>query len=76
LAQPLGITYPGAFYHAAARGNEGRNIFLSQADCCRRICLSLSDESLYNGFCDDSPDLLIKTRGRPQESQKNGSNDP
>lgn len=32
MARPLRITYPGAFYHVTARGNERKKIFLSQAD--------------------------------------------
>jgi len=32
MSRPLRIAYPGAFYHVAARGNERRKIFLSQAD--------------------------------------------
>jgi putative transposase len=32
MARPLRITYPGAFYHVTARGNERRKIFLSRGD--------------------------------------------
>ena len=35
MARPLRITYPGAFYHVTARGNERKKIFLSQADCAK-----------------------------------------
>jgi putative transposase len=32
MARPLRIEYAGAFYHVTARGNERKNIFLSEAD--------------------------------------------
>jgi putative transposase len=35
MARPLRITFPGAFYHITARGNERKKIFLSQADCTK-----------------------------------------
>ena len=32
MARPLRITYPGAFYHATSRGNEGKVIFRNKRD--------------------------------------------
>ncbi|MDP3788793.1 MAG: transposase [Candidatus Omnitrophota bacterium] len=32
MARPLRIEYPGAFYHVIQRGNEKKNIFLSEQD--------------------------------------------
>jgi len=32
MARPLRIEYPGAFYHIVQRGNEKKNIFLSERD--------------------------------------------
>lgn len=32
MARPLRISYPGAFYHITARGNERKNIFLTDRD--------------------------------------------
>jgi REP element-mobilizing transposase RayT len=32
MARPLRIAFEGAFYHVTARGNEGKNIFLSHKD--------------------------------------------
>ena len=32
MARPLRITYPGAFYHVASRGNERKAIFKSMRD--------------------------------------------
>ena len=32
MARPLRITYPGAFYHVTARGNERKAVFKSTGD--------------------------------------------
>lgn len=32
MARALRVEYPGAFYHAASRGNERKNVFLSARD--------------------------------------------
>ena len=32
MARPLRITYPGAYYHVTARGNEQKDVFRSKAD--------------------------------------------
>ena len=30
MARPLRIEYPGAFYHVTSRGNETKDVFISQ----------------------------------------------
>ena len=32
MARPLGIEYPGAFYHITSRGNELKDVFKGQED--------------------------------------------
>jgi REP element-mobilizing transposase RayT len=32
MSRPLRISYPGAFYHVTSRGNERKNVFLSEQD--------------------------------------------
>jgi len=32
MARPLRIEYPGAFYHVTSRGNERKDVFISQTD--------------------------------------------
>ncbi len=32
MSRPLRISYPGAFYHVTSRGNEKKNVFLSDQD--------------------------------------------
>jgi len=44
MARPLRIQYPGAVYHITSRGNERRNIFLSDLD--RRLFLRTLEEMI------------------------------
>jgi len=37
MGRPLRIEYPGAFYHVTSRGNERRDIFLTQKNYERMI---------------------------------------
>ena len=55
MARPLRVSYPGAFYHITARGNERKQIFSSDRD--RQQFLSYLESAhmrygaLFHGYC-------------------------
>lgn len=48
MARPLRITYPGAFYHVASRGNERKVVFKSRADRRQFLSYLASATERYN----------------------------
>lgn len=48
MARPLRITYPGAFYHVTARGNEQKAVFKSKSDRIKFLGYLESASVRYN----------------------------
>jgi len=69
VARPLRIIYPGAFYHIAARGNEGKAVFRSERDREKFLEYLETASDKYNAvihvFCmmDNHYHLLLETPG-------------
>jgi REP element-mobilizing transposase RayT len=67
MARPLRITYPGAFYHVTARGNEQRAVYKSQKDREKFLGYLQTSTERYNAvihaYCmmDNHYHLLIET---------------
>ncbi|MGB4111097.1 MAG: transposase [Desulfomonilia bacterium] len=67
MARPLRVSYPGAFYHITARGNERKQIFSSDRD--RQQFLSYLESAhmrygaLFHGYClmENHYHLLMET---------------
>lgn len=68
MARPLRIQYPGAFYHVFSRGNERRDIFLSDEDrelllACLKECIARFNVVIHS-YClmDNHIHLLLETK--------------
>jgi REP element-mobilizing transposase RayT len=67
MARPLRITFPGAFYHVTARGNEQKAVFKSKRDRENFLAYLESATERYNAmihaFCmmDNHYHLLLET---------------
>jgi putative transposase len=74
MARPLRITYPGAFYHVASRGNERKDIFKSKHDREKSLEYFESATKRYDAvihvFClmDTHYHLLLETPSYPKGS--------
>ena len=55
MGRPLRIEYPGAFYHVTSRGNEQKDIFISQADREKFLAYLESAaeryEAVFHAYC-------------------------
>jgi REP element-mobilizing transposase RayT len=53
MARPLRLEFAGALYHATARGNERRSIFLGDADGDRTASLRILEQTCerFNWIC-------------------------
>jgi putative transposase len=67
MARPLRITFPGAFYHITARGNERKAVFKSKRDREKFLEYLKTASERYNAlihaFCmlDNHYHLLLET---------------
>lgn len=67
MARPLRVSYPGAFYHITARGNERKKIFSSNRDRLRFLSYLESAHmrygALFHGYClmENHYHLLLET---------------
>ena len=67
MSRPLRITYPGAFYHITARGNEQKPVFKSKRDREKFIEYLQSASERYNAvihvYClmDNHYHLMLET---------------
>lgn len=67
MARPLRVSYPGAFYHVTARGNERKEIFSSNRDRLRFLSYLESAHmrygALFHGYClmENHYHLLLET---------------